>query len=130
MIASLLLLLGLAVTGLLYQAIALRHYRSERARLAKTSRELSERVRLLEQELAALCGASAGAADHLTGLERRVRRLRERQDELESQAGPRRRRRHVVQSVAPGTEIDELVEKRGLTRAEAELLLMKPRGNA
>jgi hypothetical protein len=126
----LLLLFWFAVVCLLYLAMALRRYRSDVARLAKTGRDLSARVRLLEQELAALCGASAGAASHLSGLERRVRGIRERQDDLESRAGPRRRRRQAARSVAPGSAVDELIEKRGLTRAEAELLLMKPRGNA
>jgi phage shock protein A len=130
MIVWLILVLGLTVAALLYQGRALRRYRREGARLAITGRDLSDRVRLLEQELAALCGASAGAASHLTGLERRVRRIRERQDRLESRAGLRRTHTQVDRPVASGAPNDEADESRDLTRAETELLLMKPRGNA
>ncbi|HHH45175.1 MAG TPA: DUF2802 domain-containing protein [Gammaproteobacteria bacterium] len=89
-----------------------------------------QRVRQLEQELAALCSASTGVGDHVVRLEQQVLRIIERQDVLELRSGGERPYRQASQLVHNGADIEELVGTCGLTRGEAELLVMMQRGSA
>lgn len=123
-------LAGLAASALVYQAYALRHTHRISANLAETGQELRERVQQLEQELGALCSASVGAGEHVVRLEQQVQRLVERQNQLEMRAGSERPYSHATQLVTRGADINELVETCGLTRGEAELLVMMERGAA
>jgi hypothetical protein len=129
-IALLTTLIGLAAIALGYQSYALRHAHGVSVSLAETARELRERVQQLEQELGALCSASLGAGEHVVRLEQQVQRIVERQNQLEMRASAERPYSHASQLVTRGADIDELVETCGLTRGEAELLVMMQRGAA
>ena len=129
-IALLIALTSLACIGLVYQTRALRNAHSVAAGLAETGSDLRERVHHLEQELGALCSASLGAGEHVVKLEQQVQRITERQDQLEMRAGVERPYSQASQLVTRGADIDELVETCGLTRGEAELLVMMQRGAA
>ena len=128
--ALLTILTGLAVGALCYQIHALRRAHSVSAGLAETAHELRERVQQLEQELGALCSASVGAGEHVVRLEQQVQRIVERQNQLEMRACAERPYSHASELVIRGADIDELVETCGITRGEAELLVMMQRGAA
>ena len=102
-------------------------------RLAKdvnTQQELQRRIRSLEQEMGALCSASVGAGEHVVKLEQQVQRITERQDQLELRATSDRPYTQANQLVNKGADIEDLMDSCGLTRGEAELLVMMQRGVA
>jgi Protein of unknown function (DUF2802) len=127
--ALLTMLTGLAGGALCYQLYALRRAHSVSAGL-ETEQALRERVQQLEQQLSALCSASVGAGEHLVRLEQQVQRIVHRQDQLEMRASVERPYSHASELVIRGADINELVETCGLTRGEAELLVMMQRGAA
>jgi chromosome segregation ATPase len=130
MLALLITLTGLAAVALGYQTYALRRAQRGTAALEENLSQLHERVQQLEQELGALCSASVGAGEHVVRLEQQVRRIVERQNHLEMRASVEQPYSHASQLVTRGADIDELVETCGLTRGEAELLVMMQRGAA
>jgi hypothetical protein len=118
-------LLALAILGGAFFRLSLAH-----RDLVERSASTGQRLLQVEQQLGALCSASLGAGDHLVKLEQRVHRVMERQDALEMRAGGERPYAQASQLVNKGADIDELVETCGLTRGEAELLVMMQRGTA
>ena len=88
-----------------------------------------QRVQQLEQELGALCSASSGVGDHVVMLEQQVQRIIERQNTLELRSSGDRPYSQASQLVHNGADIEELVGTCGLTRGEAELLVMMQRGS-
>ena len=131
MITSILIALtGFACMGLFYQSYALRNARHFCSDLQETEKNLQHRIQQLEQELGALCSASVGAGEHVVKLEQQVQRITERQNLLELRAASERPYSQASQLVNRGADIDELMETCGLTRGEAELLVMMQRGAA
>lgn len=130
LIDLLIALAGLTGVALGYLVLALRDARRVSAGLVDSTRTLGERVQQLEQELGALCSASVGAGEHLLRLEHQVQRVTERHNQLEMRAGGEQPYSHASQLVTRGADINELVETCGLTRGEAELLVMMQRGTA
>ena len=63
-------------------------------------------------------------------LEQQVRRINERQNVLEMRPVGDRPYAQASELVHKGADIDELMETCGLTRGEAELLVMMQRGSA
>jgi len=88
-----------------------------------------QRVQQLEQELSALCSASSGVGGHVVRLEQQVQRILERQNLLELRSCGDRPYSQASQLVHNGADIEELVGSCGLTRGEAELLVMMQRGS-
>jgi hypothetical protein len=129
-ILILFLLTAIAVAGLLVQAIGASRGRGRETALREQLENAQQRLRQLEQELGALCSASAGAGDHVVRLEQQVRRIIERQNLLEMRAASDRPYQQASQLVHKGADIDELVDTCGLTRGEAELLVVMQRGAA
>lgn len=127
MIAIVLALLAVTAAGalawLLYQA------RQNIAELAYDSRNLRERLQQIEQEIGALCSASMGAGEHVVRMESQVQRIVERQNQLDMRINVERPYSQASQLVTRGADIDELVETCGLTRGEAELLVMMQRAS-
>jgi len=94
-------------------------------------RRLRDRLRTREDQslrqrddFAALCKASVGAGDYLLRLEQQVRRLTERQDQIEMRTSGDRPYTQAIQMVQRGANVTELVSRCGLTRGEAELIAM------
>lgn len=78
----------------------------------------------LENNLGALCTASSGEGEHIVRLEQQMRGLAERQDDLElrvSSEQPYERATHLAQE---GASVDDIINGCGLSRAEAELVIM------
>jgi hypothetical protein len=59
----------------------------------------------------------------MDGLEQRIRRLAERQDQLELRDPMEQTYAHAIRLAQKGVDVNELVENCGLARGEAELLL-------
>ena len=116
--------------GLAVQYRALDSIKRSASELAESLRLAQDRVKQMEQELGALCSASVGAGDHLMRLEQRVRRINERQNVLEMRPVGDRPYAQASELVHKGADIEELMEACGLTRGEAELLVMMHRGSA
>jgi hypothetical protein len=81
-------------------------------------------VQRLADDLAALCRASAGAGEHLVRLEQQLRRVMDRQEQWELRAGSERSYQQAIQMVHHGAGAEELVRNCGLTRGEADLIVM------
>jgi len=128
--ALLVTLTTVAVLGVILQSLVLLHVWRNHQELAEKFRDSGHRLQQVEQELSALCSASVGAGDHVVKLEHQVHRIIERQDMLELRAGSERPYSQASQLVNKGADIDELVDTCGLTRGEAELLVMMQRGSA
>ena len=116
--------------GLAVQYRTLDSIKRNASDLADSLRLAQDRVKQMEQELGALCSASVGAGDHLMRLEQQVRRINERQNVLEMRPVGDRPYAQASELVHKGADIDELMETCGLTRGEAELLVMMQRGSA
>jgi hypothetical protein len=99
-------------------------------RLAGELHITRDRLQRAEQELSALCSASVGTGNHVVKLEQQVQRMVDRQDMLELRTSGDRPYQQASQMVNKGADISELVDSCGLTRGEAELLIMMQRGAA
>ncbi len=103
--------------GQIYQLIVIRRLRAQlRSREDQTLRQ--------RDDFAAMCKASVGAGDHLVRLEQQVRRLIERQDQIEMRTAGDRPYTQAIQMVQHGADVAELIANCGLTRGEAELIAM------
>jgi len=123
-------LLAVLFIAVLVQSFASRRLRRGQSALAERHAAATQRIQQLEQELAALCSASVGAGEHVLRLEQQMQRLIERQNGLEMRSVGDRPYSQASQLVNKGADIDELVDTCGLTRGEAELLIMMQRGAA
>ena len=126
----LLVLTTVALLGVSIQSIALLRAKRSHKAVADILQDAQQRLKQMEQELGALCSAAAGAGDHLVKLEQKVKRIIERQNLLELRASGDRPYTQASQLVHSGADIEELVDTCGLTRGEAELLVMMQRGTA
>jgi len=128
------LILSVLAAGLMatvvFQTLGLRQFRREQSLLRGRCGDAGERIHQLEQELGALCNASVGAGEHVLRLEQQMQRIIERQNGLEMRPPGDRPYNQASQLVNKGADIDELVDTCGLTRGEAELLVMMQRGTA
>jgi len=130
MISILITLTGFACMLVFYQTYALHFARRKSLAQDETEQELQHRIHSLEQELGALCSASVGAGEHVVKLEQQVQRITERQDQLELRATSDRPYDQASQLINKGADIEDLMDSCGLTRGEAELLVMMQRGAA
>ena len=128
MISILIAITGFACMLVFYQTYALHFARRKSLAQEETEQELQRRIHSLEQELGALCSASVGAGEHVVKLEQQVQRITERQDQLELRVAGERPYDQASQLVDKGADIEDLMDSCGLTRGEAELLVMMQRG--
>lgn len=98
----------------------LRMFRSVRDQQQVIANELGH----LRNDLAALCKASAGAGNRVIGTEQKLRRLIERQDQLELRNGNQKSYSQAIQMAQSGVSAKELVLNCGITQGEADLLTM------
>jgi hypothetical protein len=116
----LILALLMAVVGTGIGVAALAALRAERARLCH-----------LQKDTRALCAAAVDAGERMQLLERRLRQLSLRQDELGIQQkqgeGDMRSFEQANKMVRKGASVDEVVDICGLSRGEAELIAMMQR---
>ncbi|HHH35910.1 MAG TPA: DUF2802 domain-containing protein [Gammaproteobacteria bacterium] len=114
--------LALAVLTVVNLALYRRLRRLDACWRAECSRQ-SERLQGLSEEIGALCSGASGMGEHLSRVEQQVRRLNERQDQLELRDPVNREYHQAVKMIRNGAGLEELMEACGLVRAEAELLM-------
>jgi len=131
MIAEIMILsMTLALLGVLIHSVALWRVKRNHEEVADILQDAQRRIEQMEQELGALCSAAVGAGEHVVKLEQKVKRIIERQNLLELRASSDRPYNQASQLVHRGADIKELVDTCGLTRGEAELMVMMHRGTA
>ncbi len=100
------------------------------SQLRKASHTYEHKLKLLSDDVSALCAGAAGVAGHLSALEQQVKRVRERQDQLDLRDPSERALEQASRMVRQGAGVDELVSTCGLVRAEAELLMLLHRAQS
>ena len=109
--------------GLFWCGRELRRLEAARGELAGELDAARRRLREVERELGALCKASAGAGEQVVRLGQQMKRLCERQDQVELRASATRPYGEASRLARDGADIQELVRACGLTPGEAELLV-------
>ena len=109
---------GLCIVGLLCALEFVRHSRSK-----KMACDHKKAIYSMQKDIHALCAGAINMGKHLDGLEQRIRRLAERQDQLELRDPLEQTYAHAIRLAQKGVDVNELVESCGLARGEAELLL-------
>lgn len=110
----------LATTGL---SVGYHLYRKN-SRLQEEAANFRHRLTQLENNLGALCTASTGEGEHIVRLEQQMRGLAERQDDLELRVSAEQPYERATQLAQEGASVDDIVNGCGLSRAEAELVIM------
>lgn len=107
----------LMITALIAAEIvlAVRRRRQERQRDAV--------LRRLQGDLHALVAGAVSVDQHLSAMEQRLRRLAERQDQLELRDPAQQAYDHAIRLIQQGADVNALMERCALARGEAELLL-------
>jgi hypothetical protein len=88
------------------------------------------KLKLLNDDVNALCTGAVGMGGHVNKLEQKLKRVIERQDQLDSRDPSDRAIDQATRMVRQGATVEELVTSCGLVRAEAELLLLLNRAQA
>ncbi len=115
-----LFLLPLAVAGLGY-AVLSRRARREAGALRAALAQQDALVAELRSQVTALIACSKGLGDRVQDHQANLRRLAERQTQIERDES-NSRFRSAAALVERGAAVDELVERCGLSRGEAELV--------
>lgn len=113
-------LAGVGTILLMVQLLFWVAMRRQRMRYGKHLADLQR----IEKDFAALCSASSGVGERLVRLEDLVRRLTERHDQLELRAGAERHYGQAIRLVQGGAGVEDLIANCGLTRGEADLIVM------
>ncbi len=117
----------IAVAALLLAAAGLSvgyHLHKVNNRLQKEAANFQHRLNQLENNLGALCTASSGEGEHIVRLEQQMRGLIERQDNLDLRVSSEQPYERATQLAQDGASVDDIVNGCGLSRAEAELVIM------
>jgi len=100
------------------------------SRQRDTNKRYEQKIKLLNDDVSALCTGAAGMGGHLNKIEQKVKRVLERQDQLDLRDPSDRALSQASRMARQGASVDELVSTCGLVRAEAELLMLLHRAQA
>lgn len=114
--------LMLAVSSLLFLLSALFLIRGRR-RLAQHLHE----IRDLQHDIRAITAAAIGVGERVLELERRQRRLSERQEQLDIYDPANQPYEQAILMVRNGADVTELVDVCGISESEAELVALMHR---
>ncbi len=92
--------------------------------IRKQEKRHNAAIRTLQDDFAALCNGAVGVGDHLFHVEQNVRRLSQRQDQVDMHDPTQQSFDHAVRLVENGATIEEVMSQCGLVRSEAELIAM------
>ncbi|MFZ5594647.1 MAG: DUF2802 domain-containing protein [Pseudomonadota bacterium] len=98
-------------------------------RLSIRDRRRNAEVQALQNDLRALCAGAVGVEEHVERVEQQIRRLAERQDQVDLRDPATQSYRHAIKLAQKGASIEELMSASGLVRGEAELLMRLYRGS-
>lgn len=119
--------LQIGLAGALIILIGIETARFVRGR--RRERALHATIQHLRDDVQALCTGAANVGKHLAGMEQKIRRLSERQDQVELRDPAQQAYGHAIRLAQRGADIDELIASCGLARGEAELLMRLHQGN-
>lgn len=97
--------------------------------LQRRTRQHEAELHLLKDDMRALCDGSISMAEYKLSTDQQLRRLTERQDQLDFREPVSPTYNHAIKLVQKGVTIDELMAACGLVRGEAELLVRLHRLN-
>ena len=80
-------------------------------------------MRRLQSDVHALCAGAINMGNYMSALEQKLRRLAERQDQLDLRDPMQQTYAHAIRLAQQGAGVNDLVENCGLAQGEAELLL-------
>jgi hypothetical protein len=100
-------------------AVLIPYRRSEAA-----MKERESQLRGMRADLKALCTGALGLGERIAGIEKQMRGLGERLEQLELREAGNRPYAQAIRLVQDGSGIDDLMATGALTRGEAELLVM------
>ncbi len=106
----------LACAGLLLCVLVVIH------RHLRQSRQTDELLRRTRNDLRALVNASVGMGERLQNMERRQRRLAERQEQLDLHDAANQPYEQAIRMAQGGSKTEELMHICGLSKSEAELI--------
>ena len=98
--------------------LSLSYVRRLKARMAKQD----DLLKSLERDMRTVCRVAKGMGDTVLELERKLRRLTERQETLDVREPNSQVYNHAIRLTHGGASVEELVASCGLPRSEAELL--------
>lgn len=96
-------------------------------RLRYQSRQQQKALASVKNDLRALTTAAVSVGERLLEVERRQRRLAERQEQVDIYESANQPYEHAIRMVEKGASVEQLVEVCGLSTNEAELLHMMHR---
>ncbi len=108
----------LAFALALVAAVAMVRIRRLRARIASQNALLES----LERNMQAVCLGAKGMGDAVARLEHKLKKLTERQDQIDMRDPDARVYHHAIALVGKGAGVGDLVSTCGLSREEAELV--------
>ncbi|VAX13770.1 hypothetical protein MNBD_GAMMA24-1519 [hydrothermal vent metagenome] len=91
-------------------------------RQQQQTRANTERLQRTQNDLRALISASLGMGERMLEVERRQRRLAERQEQLDIYDAANQPYEQAIRMAQNGSKTDELVDICGLSETEAELI--------
>jgi predicted nucleic acid-binding Zn-ribbon protein len=122
LLLSLFSLVAVAVLAVVVQRGRPCQLRLER-KLAEQAREIST----LRDDLGALCSGAVGVSERVARLEQRLRRIRERQEQLELAGSEPQPYEQAIDLALRGASVEEVATRCGISRGEAELVVMMNR---
>lgn len=96
----------------------------ERVRQRRHMAALERRLEYLSSNLNILCTGALGVEQRVNRLEQQGRDLEQRQDSMETQQGGEQPYGDAIRLVHQGANAGRLVDELGLSRSEADLLVM------
>lgn len=111
---------GLGVLLLLCIAVLARRIKQQNSQLSVAQGKIDA----LSENLNALCSGAVGVDQRVSLLERQRRDIQQRQESLENQQQLERPYSAAIQMVHQGATADRLVDELGLSRSEADLVVM------
>lgn len=90
----------------------------------KKMRKEADKMKKIQQDLRALVTASIGMGERMLEVERRNRRLADRQEHLDIYDAANQPYEQAVRMAQSGADSDELVNTCGLSKTEADLIKM------
>ncbi len=89
----------------------------------KLARRQDAAMRRLQSDIHALCAGAINMSNHMAALEQKLRRLMERQDQVELRDPAQQTYAHAIRLAQQGADVNDLVERCGMAQGEADLLL-------
>jgi len=99
----------------------------DQIRLSKLRHQVtaqSDLIDILKNDIRALFAGSVGEDSRLYKLEKRTRRIKERQEQLENSKHAERPYEQAIRMVQKGTSIEDLMTVCNLSKGEADLIMM------